>query len=165
MTPAPAAAARPADRDDLGDLVVLSRQAAAELSGERGGPMAVRASWLAEPLEDWFAARLGGDTAAVDVGTLDGAVVGLAAYERTVLRDGTAVATLRALYVEPAARGVGVGEALLGRVLEWAAKHGCRGVDAPALPGMRDTKNFFERAGFVARLLVMHREAGIPPAP
>ena len=30
------------------------------------------------------------------------------------------------------------------------------GVDATALPGHRQAKNFFERAGFTARLLVMH---------
>jgi hypothetical protein len=33
------------------------------------------------------------------------------------------------------------------------------GIDAFALPGMRETKNFFEGSGFTARLLVMHRQA------
>ncbi len=59
--------------------------------------------------------------------------------------------------MEPDAREVGVGEAVLARALEWATARGCIGVDAWALPGERATKNFFEAAGFTARLLVVHR--------
>jgi hypothetical protein len=36
-------------------------------------------------------------------------------------------------------------------------KLGCVGVDAPALPGSRSAKAFFEDNGFIARMLVMHR--------
>jgi hypothetical protein len=31
------------------------------------------------------------------------------------------------------------------------------GIDAVALPGMRETKNFFEAAGLVARAIVVHK--------
>jgi GNAT superfamily N-acetyltransferase len=60
------------------------------------------------------------------------------------------------IYVEPEARAVGVGEAMMASALEWFTAEGCKGVDAYALPGDRHTKNFFEESGFSARLLVMH---------
>jgi hypothetical protein len=41
-------------------------------------------------------------------------------------------------------------------ILAWCGEQGCNAVDAYALPGDRQTKNFFEESGFTARLLVMH---------
>jgi len=64
---------------------------------------------------------------------------------------------VRELFVEEAARAVGVGEAIIEFVLEQLRAAGCHGVDAYALPGHRDAKNFFEEQGLTARLLVMHR--------
>lgn len=63
-------------------------------------------------------------------------------------------------YVEPEARGVGVGRALLDAMVAWFTTSSCRGVDAGALPGDRRTKNFFEAAGFKARLLTLHHSLG-----
>jgi hypothetical protein len=45
----------------------------------------------------------------------------------------------------------------MGELLAWFSARGCLGVDSTALPGARETKNFFEESGFTARLLVMHR--------
>jgi GNAT superfamily N-acetyltransferase len=64
---------------------------------------------------------------------------------------------LSEIYVDPAARGLGVGERMMDLVLSWCADHHCQGIDSLALPGMRDSKNFFERFGLKARLLVVHR--------
>ena len=61
------------------------------------------------------------------------------------------------LFVEPEARGVGVGEAMMDVVIGWGERVGCYGIDAPALPGARDAKAFFETMGLVTRALVMHR--------
>jgi ribosomal protein S18 acetylase RimI-like enzyme len=60
-------------------------------------------------------------------------------------------------YVEPSARQVGVGRALLDALVSAFVTSGCRGVDVPALPGDREMKNLLERAGFKARLITMHR--------
>ena len=68
---------------------------------------------------------------------------------------------IEVIFVEPNARQVGVAEAVLELVLEWAQSRGCVGVDAPALPGNRTAKAFFEGHGFLARLLVMHHS--VPP--
>jgi GNAT superfamily N-acetyltransferase len=93
------------------------------------------------------------------VGTIDDEVVGLAIGRIDAVGE-TSVGVLDACYVEPEARGVGVGRALLDELVSWFGVSGCRGVDVAALPGDRGTKNFFEAAGFKARLITMHRALG-----
>ena len=67
------------------------------------------------------------------------------------------------LYVEPEARGVGVGEAMMDARPRLGGERGCVGVDALALPGNRATKNFFETFGLVARAIVVHRRSARGP--
>ena len=67
---------------------------------------------------------------------------------------------LDACYVEPEARGVGMGRLLMEAAVAWLEEPGCAGVDGTALPGDRQAKNFFESAGFKARMLTMHRALG-----
>jgi len=54
------------------------------------------------------------------------------------------------------ARRVGVGTAMLETLTAFMTGANCRGIDVAALPGDRDTKNFYEAAGFKARLLTLH---------
>ena len=61
------------------------------------------------------------------------------------------------IYVDPGARAVGLGETLMNHLIDWCRARGCFGVDSLALPGDRDTKNFFESFGLVARAIVVHR--------
>ena len=61
------------------------------------------------------------------------------------------------LFVEPEARGVGVGSALMTELLDAARRNGSCGIEAEALPGDRATKNFFEGFGLVARKITVHR--------
>ncbi len=91
------------------------------------------------------------------VGELDSTVVGYLTARHDELPDGRRIGTVEELYVDPACRAVGVGEAMMSEALAWFSAAGCPGVDAAALPGARATKNFFEESGFTARLLVMHR--------
>ena len=92
------------------------------------------------------------------VGTYEDVVVGYVSAEVEALADGTRLGRLPEIYVEPGARAVGVGEAMIDMALAWLRAEGCAAVDAYALPGMRDTKNFFETFGFTARLLVVHHQ-------
>lgn len=96
------------------------------------------------------------------VGTIDNTPVGFASAHVESLRDGTVLGVIDALFVEADAREAGVGEELMDALLVWFRSRGCTAVDAIALPGNRETKNFFETAGFSARLIVMHHrlEAG-----
>jgi 8-oxo-dGTP diphosphatase len=145
-----------ADRDrlralwnELGDEIAGQRGAA--LMGAMLAPDASPARALADP------GRF------VAVGCIDEVVVGFVTAHLGGHAD-PPVAVIDILYVEPPARDVGVGEALAGGVVDWAAGYGCQGVDAPALPGSRRAKAFFEDNGFVTRLLTMHRPLPATPA-
>jgi GNAT superfamily N-acetyltransferase len=93
----------------------------------------------------------------VAVGTIDGTVVGYGIVRRERLADGGLLGVIDEIYVDPGARAVGVGEALMDHLLAWCTAEGCVGVDSLALPGDRATKNFFESFGLVARAIVVHR--------
>lgn len=150
-------AARHAGAEDVPRLATLCRLALAEMAAfERGGAVFVAREARAEPVEESLAAAVADPTCVVVVGTLDGHVVGYATGRTEALRDGTRLGVVDDVFVEMPARGVGVGEAMMGQLLPWFREQGCIGVDSTALPGARETKNFFEASGFSARLLVMH---------
>jgi len=142
-------AARPAAREDAERCAELCRTALAEIS-EAG----LLAKALLRPggLDSVMAAP----RRRVLVGTIDDVVVGLAVGRIDDVGE-AGLGVIDACYVEPAARGVGVGRSLLDALVSWFSSTSCRAVDAGALPGDRRTKNFFEAAGFKARLITLHR--------
>jgi GNAT superfamily N-acetyltransferase len=148
--------ARPATAADLERLAELAREARRELLPLRGGDVFVQREGR---IED-FARDVDDDATMVLCGTIDDVVVGYAAVTLERLGDGRTLGRVRELYVEEGGRGVGVGERLIDEVIAWCSARGCFGIDAHALPGTRETKNFFETAGFTARLLVVHRRLG-----
>jgi GNAT superfamily N-acetyltransferase len=146
--------ARRATTDDVHIAAVLWDQAVAELEGQRGG--ALLAGSLTRPdLPATLAAALSDPDRLLVVGLIDDVTIGLASVFCERGRP-EPVGNLELIYVDPLARQVGVAEAMLGLVRSWCSERGCRGVDAPALPGNRQAKAFFEGEGFLARLLVMH---------
>lgn len=154
-------AVRAATPDDLPALEALAALARQEMGEERGGPMWQLLHGRPEPL----AATLQADLAEAATGsgtvllaTFADAPAGYAVAHRDVLGDGSTLAVVSDLYVEAGFRGVGVGAALMDGLLEWAEAGGCRGIDALALPGMRHSKNFFERYGLTARAILVHRD-------
>ena len=150
-------AARPATTHDLPIIVDLARALRAEWRLIRGGPLWEAREARTEPLDDTFAELLERDDALVVVGTIDDVVFGYATVEIETLRDGSKLGIIDELYVEVAARAIGVGEIIAEAVIAYCAAAGCLGIDARALPGHREAKNFFERAGFTARALIMHK--------
>ena len=70
---------------------------------------------------------------------------------------GSGQAVVEEIFVEPEARAVGVGESILGALLEVAKERGALAIQSVALPGDRATKNFFETHGMVARAIIDHR--------
>jgi GNAT superfamily N-acetyltransferase len=95
------------------------------------------------------------------VAEIDSVVVGYADARLVLEADSTRTCRLEAIYVEPGAREVGAGAELLKVVLEFAERSGATALDALVLPGQREAKNLFERAGFVSRLIVMQFRPGI----
>ncbi len=57
----------------------------------------------------------------------------------------------------PEARELGFGDELLATAIASASSRGAVGVEGQALPGDRQTKNLYERAGIVARLITTFR--------
>jgi len=150
-------AARPASSDDLPRIAELARAAIVEIRATKGGGVWARREARQEPVEDSLAADLDNVDAIVLVGAIDDAIIGYAVAAIERLADGSELARLTDVYVEPEARGVGVGELLLDDVVAWATERHCIGIDSLALPGGRETKNFFESFGLVARAIVVHR--------
>jgi GNAT superfamily N-acetyltransferase len=151
-------AARSATNSDLPAVVDLATAMLDELRPQRGGTL-----WLARdarpgPIAESLRALLDRADARVIVGTIDDVVVGFATVEIEALRDGTRLGIVRELFVDPEARGVSIGELIATEIVTFCTAAGCIGIDAYALPGARETKNFFERSGFTARALVMHRK-------
>ena len=91
------------------------------------------------------------------VGTFDEAPIGLAAARIETMPDSSRLATVEVVYVDP---GLAKSESASScSAVRWSGRHGsgAAGVDVRVLPGMRESKNFLESSGFVARLLVMHQ--------
>ncbi|MEW6473689.1 MAG: GNAT family N-acetyltransferase [Actinomycetota bacterium] len=149
-------AVRAATPDDLPAIAGLVEALRAELTPMRGGRIwAVREARTGPP-EEVYGALLTDPQACVVVGTLDDVVVGLGVVTVESLADGRRLGVVTDLFVDAEARAVGVGETMLGALVDYCVREGCVGVDAFALPGHRAAKNFFEESGFTARAIVMH---------
>lgn len=149
--------ARRATVDDVIDIVDLLRQGTGELRPNRGGAVWSRREAHAEPVEPIVAAAVADPAATVIVGTVDDVIVGYALMRYETLHDGDVLATISDLYVDPQARGIGIGEAMMDQLEADARQHGAVGLDAIVLPGDRSSKNFFETAGLTARAILVHR--------
>ncbi|MGA2036444.1 MAG: GNAT family N-acetyltransferase [Acidimicrobiales bacterium] len=157
---APVEAARTAQPADAEQCAQLCSKALDSLQGQRGGALFARrdAGLLAKALlrPGGLSRLLSDPRRRVLVGTVDDVVVGLAVGRVDPVGEAS-VGVMDAVYVDPGCRGKGVGHALLHALVGWFEESGCRAVDAAVLPGDRETKNFFEGAGFKARLITMHR--------
>lgn len=123
------------------------------LDEQRGG-----ARWCAEnPLDDSATALASGH---VLVACLDDVPLGYMLLELVDTHGAdaastTRIAVIREVYVEPDARSIGCGDGLMEAALDWARLRGCQLLEGSALPGDRETKNLFERAGITARLITV----------
>jgi GNAT superfamily N-acetyltransferase len=137
---------RRAQLADATPLNQLEAEARHHLIDQRGG-----AALLAEqpPVGDWSAA-IEDHTRWIAVAELEGFVVGY--LELTFIGE---IAFVRQVYVQPEARELGFGDGLLDAARHEAQRHGCSALEGFALPGDRDTKNLYERAGITARKIIV----------
>lgn len=148
---------RPAALDDGPVIASLLEAGFAELAPERGGATWRESEARALPLLPSVLADLAAKVHVVVAG-IDGVILGVAITKTRPLHNGRYVAHIGELVVEAAARGVGIGNALLDEATEWARQIGAVGIESVALPGQRATKNFFEAAQMKARLLTVFRD-------
>ena len=140
--------AEPARPDDVTQLVLLEEEARAALADQRGGEQ-----WLVEhPVigSGWPERCRDSD---VYVAVIDDVVVG---YLVADLGDDRVV-RVDQVWVTPEARELGFGDQLLAVAIDAARSRGAVAVEGQALPGDRHTKNLYERAGIVARLITTFR--------
>jgi len=149
--------ARPATPADIPAVVALAHALRAELQPMRGGALWGLRDAADDPLDPVFSGLLDRDDALVVVGCIDDAVVGFGTVVVETLRDGSRLGVIGELFVDPDARAVAVGESVAGALVAFCEGAGCIGIDAFALPGHREAKNFFERNGFTARALTMFK--------
>lgn len=131
---------------DAPQVAILESEARAALVEQRGGP-----AHLAErpAVGDWSAlANVAGQH--VWVATIGEVVVGY-----LQLQVVGAAAEVMQVFVHPEAREVGFGDWLLEAALAEARSQGCTVLEGTALPGDRQTKNLYERAGIKARKITV----------
>jgi GNAT superfamily N-acetyltransferase len=151
-------AVRSATADDASSLARLLDELHQNVATQRGGQLLIEddgGEVLRTDPGDLLAQTSVDPSRLLLVGLLDDVVIGFALCHVDTRRRGRGV--LDACYVEQHARDVGVGRLLLDSAVAWLADQGCSGIDGTALPGDRSAKNFFEAAGFKARVLTMYR--------
>jgi GNAT superfamily N-acetyltransferase len=137
---------RSAEPRDVAQLVALETEARCALVDQRGGRR-----WLEDhpPVGDAWPDRLASDT--VFVAFIDDVLVGYA----LVVDTGPDISRIDQVFVTPGARELGFGDALLAAGLTHARDRGAQVFEGEALPGDRQTKNLYERAGITARLITV----------
>ena len=152
-------AARPAAATDIPELVRMYRLLEAEMENLRG--LWKEADGLPEPVEEALASAVEDPDTSVYIGTADGIPFGfILGYSAPLLpqANGERMATIKLVFTEEEARGVGVGEAMRDTLVAQFRAEGHRWFDAHVLPGHRLAKNFFEAGGFSARFIIMNHE-------
>ena len=139
---------RAARREDGPAIADLERDARAGLFGVRGGD-----ALLAEQpaVEDWVAA-IDDPAQRIFVAVIGEVVLG---YLQLVLDGQTAI--VHQAYVDAGARELGFGSDMIELAMDAARAAGCTAIQGTALPGDRDTKNLYERAGITARKIITWR--------
>jgi len=137
--------ATPSDESQLRELEAEARTA---LVGQRGADR-----WLVEhpAIEGEWARRLA--EAEVFVGSIDDVII---SYLVAAVGD-DAILRIDQVWVTPEARELGFGDEMLATAIEHGRSNGAIAVEGQALPGDRHTKNLYERAGIVARLITTYR--------
>jgi len=144
---------RPATAADGEQLRWLESIARRALIDQRGGPR-----WLATHTErgELWESAIG--VHEVYIAQIDDVVVGY-----LVARVDGSVLQVDEVFVHPEAREVGCGDGLLAAALNHGRTAGLRLLEGEALPGDREMKNLYERAGIKARLITVSTELGPEP--
>lgn len=138
---------------DAPACVDIDHDARHELVEQRGGE-----AWLAEhrPLSDlseWWAHSF--------VAVIDDVIVGFLVGRIDDTTRGRVFRVDR-VYVLAGARELGCGDELVAAAMARAIDENCGFLEAVALPGDRDTKNLYERAGVTARSITVSKRLSGP---
>jgi ribosomal protein S18 acetylase RimI-like enzyme len=141
---------RLAGADDVEALHRLQAMARDGLTEVRGGQLRLREC---EPVTDWAPLLTEAGTVVL-VGSLLDVVLG---YMVLILRPDIDRGVITHAFVEPGAREHGLGDTMVEEAIAAVRAAGLSGIEAVALPGDRETKNLYERAGLTARKLTVYK--------
>ena len=105
------------------------------------------------PINDWKA-LLADPNCVVLTGSLDDSIVAYLVMHLSPSKDRGVISHV---YVEVEGRELGLGDAMVEQAIAVARDADLGGIEAVALPGDRETKNMFERAGLTARKLTVYK--------
>tara|TARA_B100000929_G_scaffold78651_1_gene61393 strand:+ start:106 stop:582 length:477 start_codon:yes stop_codon:yes gene_type:complete len=148
---------RLASIDDLETLIFLRKEAISELKNKRGGEVLLNLDSFSEDSSENFSYWFDSSDHRIFTGLFGDAVVAYGVLEFSKTNDNQKIASIKEIFVLKDARSVGVGESVIHSITNEAIEHNAIGIDSFALPGDRETKNFFETQGMVARLIHVYR--------
>ena len=131
----------------------LRKEAILELKNKRGGEVLLNMESFSEDSVEKFSYWFNSTDHRVFAGLFGDAIVAYGILEFSNTNDNQRIASIKEIFVLKDARSVGVGESLIDSMINEAIEHDAIGIDSFALPGDRETKNFFETQGMVARLI------------
>ena len=142
---------------DLDTVVRLSAGLFREDSGRRDET--VNQDWPAREGEAYFGAMFEREHSVVLVAEDDGAVVGYVAGHLTTVSTMSLVplATMESIYVEPSARGRGVGGILAAALIHWATDRGAAQMRVTAYAANQGAVRLYQRLGFTPHELTLSR--------
>lgn len=148
---------RRAQLDDRANIEQLETAARGGIIGVRGGDLRLAEC---DHVPDW-STWIGDPMKVVLVGCLDEVVVAFLTMHLSATRQRGIIAHV---YVEVGARELGLGDALVDAAITAVRAAGLPGIESEVLPGDRETKNLFERAGLTARKLTVYKSLQAVPA-
>lgn len=148
---------RAGSEGDVDFLAAAHRCGHDAVRDERGGSLDILLRGRAEPIEESFRVSLSDLASRVLIAEANQMPVGYLVCDFIEMRNGETIARVNDLWVHPESRGIGAGAELMRTACALAVDQGCVGIDARALPGDRNTKNFFESFGLVARSIEVHK--------
>ncbi len=148
---------RLASIDDLEILIFLRKEAISEVKNKRGGKVMLNLDSFSDESSENFSYWFNSSDHCIFTGLFGAAVVAYGVLEFSTTNDNQIIASIKEIFVLKDARSVGVGESVIESMIKEAIEHDAVGIDSFALPGDRETKNFFETQGMVARLIHVYR--------
>ena len=143
-------AVRAATAADAPALAELEREARDALVEARGGPQL-----LAEqpPVGEWTT-LLADPRVRVWLAAIDDVIVG---YLQLLLPHPGGAGVVTQVFVLEDARELGFGDEMLAEAIAATREAGGTAIESFALPGDRETKNLYERAGVTARKIIVSK--------
>ncbi len=149
---------RRAVRTDADELARLEQLARGSIADVRGGAALLAEQPAVGDRSNWEAA-IDDVNRVVWVALVDDLPVGM--LELLLPEGAGGAGRVRQVFVQAEARELGFGDELLAEAIESTRQAGGAVIESFALPGDRDTKNLYERAGVTARKLIVSKRLDV----